>query len=117
MNDAHVLLLGGSGFVGSRIAAHLAANACRVVVPTRNRERARALLTLPTVQVFEADVHDDAQLASLLRGASAVVNAIGVLHGARGRPWGPPAVPSATATSHHSFSPIFNRLAWYPIRK
>lgn len=88
MRHGSVLLLGGSGFIGSRIAARLAADARRVVVPTRNEERARALLTLPTVHVVQADVHDDARLASLMRAADAVVNTIGVLHGGRGSPWG-----------------------------
>src|SRR5690606_1791023 len=83
------LLLGGSGFIGRHVAARLAAQMRHVIVPTRNRERARALLTLPTVQVFQSDVHDDAQLASLMRSADAVVNLIGVLDGGRGTPWGP----------------------------
>ncbi|MCO5102150.1 MAG: complex I NDUFA9 subunit family protein [Burkholderiaceae bacterium] len=84
-----VLLLGGSGFIGRHVAARLAARAHHVIVPTRNRERARALLTLPTVQVFQADVQDDAQLASLVRSADAVINLVGVLDGGRGSPWGP----------------------------
>ncbi|MCD6672886.1 MAG: complex I NDUFA9 subunit family protein [Burkholderiaceae bacterium] len=84
-----VLLLGGSGFIGRHVAARLGAQARDVIVPTRNRERARALLTLPTVQVFEADVHDDAQLASLMRSTDAVINLVGVLDGGRGSPWGP----------------------------
>jgi len=84
-----VLLLGGSGFIGRHVAARLAARAHHVIVPTRNRERARALLTLPTVQVFQADVHDDAQLASLVRSADAVIDLVGVLDGGRGSPWGP----------------------------
>lgn len=88
MSRTRVLLLGGSGFIGRHVAARLAAQARHVIVPTRNRERARALLTLPTVQVFQADVHDDAQLASLMRGVDAVVNLVGVLDGGCGSPWG-----------------------------
>ena len=89
MTNRRVLILGGSAFIGRHVAARLAAQARHVIVPTRNRERARALLTLPTVQVFQADVHDDADLASLMRSADAVINLVGVLDGGRGTPWGP----------------------------
>ena len=75
-----VLLTGGSGFIGRSIAAKLAARGTRVLVPTRRRERAKHLILLPTVEVVQADVHDDAQLRPLLAGVDAVVNLIGMLH-------------------------------------
>ncbi|MCL4182287.1 MAG: complex I NDUFA9 subunit family protein [Burkholderiaceae bacterium] len=84
-----VLLIGGSGFIGSQIAARLAARSCQVCVPTRRYERARHLLPLPTVEVAEADVHDDATLDALMAGADAVINLVGILHGRAGSPWGP----------------------------
>lgn len=89
MKPHRVLVLGGSGFIGRRIVARLAALSRRVVVPTRRRERVRNLLPLPSVEVVQADVHDDAQLASLVTGADAVINLVGILHGRRGSPWGP----------------------------
>ena len=58
MKIREVLLVGGSGFVGSAIANRLSEQGLRVRVPTRRRERARHLLLLPTVEVIEADVHD-----------------------------------------------------------
>ncbi len=89
MEPQRVLVLGGSGFIGRRIVARLAAIGRRVIVPTRRRERARHLLLLPSVDVVQADVHDDAQLASLVARADAVINLVGILHGRRGSPWGP----------------------------
>ena len=81
-----LLVLGGTGFVGSHLVAALAARGANVTVPTRRRERSRHLLTLPTVEVVEADVHQPAALARLAAGKDAVVNLVGVLHSRRGRP-------------------------------
>ncbi len=53
----------------------------QVRVPTRNRERAKELILLPTVDVVKADVQDPATLDRLVAEADAVVNLIGILHG------------------------------------
>ena len=84
-----ILLIGGSGFIGTHIASRLADAGCRVIVPTRRQARARHLLVLPTVQVVEADVYDAAQLDRLLSECDAVINLVGVLHSRPGQPWGP----------------------------
>ena len=39
---------------------------------------------LPTIDVIECDVHDDAVLSRLIEGKDAVINLIGVLHGSKG---------------------------------
>jgi len=80
MSDTATLVLGGSGFVGRHLVARLAAAGRRVVVATRQRERAKHLIVLPTVDVVEADVHNEAVLAQLVRRASVVVNLVGILH-------------------------------------
>ena len=84
-----ILVIGGSGFVGSHIIAQLAATGRTVTVPTRRLQRARHLLVLPTVQVVEANIHDDATLNRLVRGADAVINLVGILHSRPGTPYGP----------------------------
>jgi NADH dehydrogenase len=75
-----IVVLGGSGFVGRALSARLAADSHDLVVPTRSRERSRHLILLPTVEVVEADIHDPAQLARLVRGADVVVNLVGILN-------------------------------------
>jgi len=92
MHLRNVLLIGGSGFIGSAIAARLSGAGVNVLVPTRRRERAKPLILLPTVEVVEAQVNDEAQLAQLVQGMDAVINLVGVLHGSHGRqgePYGP----------------------------
>lgn len=80
-----VCVLGGSGFVGRHICHQLVERGLRVRVPTRDRERSKRLITLPTIDVFTADVHDPAVLLRATRGCEAVINLVGVLHGGRGR--------------------------------
>lgn len=89
MRHERILITGGTGFIGRHLAARLAAEGRQVIVPTRRRARGRDLLLLPTVDVVEADLGDDAALARLVARADAVVNLIGILHGQRGTPWGP----------------------------
>ena len=80
-----VCVLGGSGFVGRHVCDQLAGAGYRVAVPTRNRERAKELILLPTADVFNADVHDPAQLEAASHTCDAVINLVGVLHDGRGR--------------------------------
>ncbi len=84
-----VLLIGGYGFVGSHLAAVLAARGMRLRVAARRYERAKHLAVLPTAEIIEADVHDDAALTRLCAGQDAVVNLVGILKGGRGEPYGP----------------------------
>ena len=88
MTSRNILIIGGSGFIGSAIAAKLSAQGNRVLVPTRRRERAKHLITLPTVDVTETDVHDTQTLSGLMQGIDAVINLVGVLHSDTRTPWG-----------------------------
>lgn len=92
MTIENILLIGGSGYVGRHLLNALSRRDVRITVPTRRRERAKHLLPFPTVDVVEADVHDDAMLARLVAGQDAVINLVGVLKGGGGKtdgqPWG-----------------------------
>jgi len=67
MIEKKICILGGTGFVGRRLAAQLTSAGHRVVIPTRHRARHRELLVLPTAQVIEGDVHDPVFLRRLFR--------------------------------------------------
>ena len=84
MEITSICVLGGSGFVGRHLCHQLAARGYRVRVPTRDRERAKQLILLPTVDVISANVHDPRTLQAAIAGSDAVINLIGVLHDGRG---------------------------------
>lgn len=85
MDITTVCVMGGSGFVGRHICHQLAARGYRVRVPTRDPERAKQLILLPTMEVTASDVHDPVDLARTIRGVEAVINLVGVLHDGRGK--------------------------------
>jgi uncharacterized protein YbjT (DUF2867 family) len=76
-----VLVLGGTGFVGRSTCERLVRAGWTVRVPTRRLAHGQALSPLPTVELMQADVHDEAALRSLLDGCDAVVNLVAILHG------------------------------------
>lgn len=88
-----VAILGGSGFIGRALCAALArqahGTARNIRVITRSREKAKALWSLPGVEIFQADIRQEAELSEALEDVGAVVNLVGVLQSRNGRPWGP----------------------------
>jgi uncharacterized protein YbjT (DUF2867 family) len=81
MKTQRILVIGGGGFIGRYVVDRLAARGLSVLVPARRRDRIKALIVLPTVQVVDADVHDPAVLGRLVAGHDAVINLVGILHG------------------------------------
>jgi NADH dehydrogenase len=77
-----VLILGGTGFVGSALCEQLTRRlgaGVRITVPTRRLQHARNLQSLPGVTVLQADVFRD--LPALVQGQDAVVNLVAILQG------------------------------------
>jgi NADH dehydrogenase len=82
-----ILVLGGTGFVGRSVCERLVERSGGagglIRVPTRRLPHGNAIRSLPTVELVEADVHDEAQLVRLLHGIDAVVHLVAILHGSR----------------------------------
>lgn len=76
-----ILIIGGSGFVGSHLCAKLADISCRATVVTRRRASVRHLQLLPMVDIAEVPQLDAASLQPLLAAHDAVVSLAGILHG------------------------------------
>ena len=81
MDIKKVLLLGGSGFIGTYIANRLSQRGIEATIPTRHRERTKALIMQPGVDMPEADIHCARTLTGLMHGHDAVINLVGILHG------------------------------------
>jgi len=83
VSDKIVTVFGGSGFLGRNIVRELAAAGWRVRVAVRRPNTAHFLLPMGAVgqiQLFQANVRDDASVARALKGADAVVNLVGILY-------------------------------------
>jgi NADH dehydrogenase len=73
-----VVVLGGTGFLGSRIVRRLCAPSRSVRVASRRPERTHELFgrLKPEPQAAAVDIHDPESVATSLDGAQAVVNAV-----------------------------------------
>ncbi|MHB1991964.1 complex I NDUFA9 subunit family protein [Metallibacterium scheffleri] len=80
LRPQHLVMLGGTGFVGTHLLPRLVAQGHRIRVLSRNREQHRALAVLPGVSVHSADVYDRGTLLAHLRGADAAINLVGILN-------------------------------------
>lgn len=89
MKNLRVVVLGGTGFIGTHIVNLLVEAGHAVVVPSRRAAVARQLMTLPSVELVQSNIHDPNQLQNLINGCDAVINCVGILHSHRGDPYGP----------------------------
>jgi uncharacterized protein YbjT (DUF2867 family) len=76
-----ILVLGGTGFVGRHLCKELARLEYRITVPTRNISKAQSVRSVPSLDLVQADVHDEPTVARLAAGHDAAVNLVAILHG------------------------------------
>src|ERR1700704_441042 len=75
-----VVVLGGTGFLGTRLVARLIKDGHRVTALSRDREQHKHLLVLPGLTLENCDVYREAQLSERFRGKDVVVNLVGILN-------------------------------------
>lgn len=76
-----ICILGGTGFLGKTLANRLTKDSYQLRLLTRDREKNRDnLILLPTVELMEADIHNQEQLNRHFAGCDAVINLVGILN-------------------------------------
>src|SRR5690606_12306099 len=80
MSKRRICILGGSGFVGRHLASALGKENVSIRVLTRNRERNRDLLVIPSLELVEADIHDPTVLRKHFGESDVVINLVGILN-------------------------------------
>jgi uncharacterized protein YbjT (DUF2867 family) len=80
MRPQSIVVLGGTGFLGTRLVARLIKDGHRVTVLSRDREQHKHLLVLPGLTLEYCDVYQEAQLSERFRGKDVVINLVGILN-------------------------------------
>ena len=80
MAQRHVVVLGGTGFVGRHLVARLLQGGNRVTVLSRGLDPAKRPLRPQGASLIEGDVSDADFLSAVLDDADAVVNLVGILN-------------------------------------
>jgi len=78
-----ICVFGGSGFVGRHMVKALAHTGARIRVAVRRPNEAMFLLpagNVGQIQLFAANLRDDASVAEAVKGADVVINLVGLLH-------------------------------------
>ncbi len=80
MKKYKICVLGGTGFVGKHLVSRLAGEGHYVRVLARHRERHRDLLVLPTVELIQANIHNESVLKKYFAGQDVIINLVGILN-------------------------------------
>jgi uncharacterized protein YbjT (DUF2867 family) len=75
-----IVVLGGTGFLGTRLVARLIKDGHQVTVLSRDREQHKHLLVLPGLTLENCDVYAEAYLSERFRGKDVVINLVGILN-------------------------------------
>ena len=82
LKNSKIAIIGGSGFIGRQIVEKLAREGARVIVMTRNTDRAKFLRPMGgpgQIALISGKATDDAMLEQVIENADAVINTVGIL--------------------------------------
>ncbi|SFW53530.1 complex I NDUFA9 subunit family protein [Luteibacter sp. UNCMF366Tsu5.1] len=80
MTPQRIVVLGGTGFLGSALVPRLAADGHQLVMLSRNREAHRQRAVGRNITLVNADVHDVPTLRRHIAGADTVIHLVGILN-------------------------------------
>ena len=75
-----IVIFGGNGFIGRHLIAALSARGHHIVAPVRDREKSKALIILPNIDVVGYNPAVLHNVLPYLKTADAVINLVGILH-------------------------------------
>lgn len=75
-----IILLGGSGFIGSHLVSALSRQGYQITVPCRRPYRLNHFKLLPGLTLVEANILDPQQLQNLFKGQDFAINLLGILN-------------------------------------
>lgn len=82
LKNSRITVIGGSGFIGRQIVEKLAREGVRLIVLTRNADRAKFLRPMGSpgqITLISGQASDDAILEQVVEHADAVINTVGIL--------------------------------------
>ena len=84
-SHSNICLIGGSGFIGTELAAQLSSAGKNIRVLSRDIRKMKSLRVVPTVDVQQVDPHDEESLTQALIGQDVVINLVGILNQSIGK--------------------------------
>ena len=75
-----IIILGGTGFIGSQLSAKLSPLCDKIFVLTRNIEANKDLKLIPNLEIIQANVLDERSLNAMFSGSDIVINTVGILN-------------------------------------
>ena len=75
-----IIILGGTGFIGSQLSAKLAPLCDQICVLTRNVEANKDLKLIPNLEIIQTNVLEERNLNTIFSGSDVVINTIGILN-------------------------------------